>query len=309
MAGRRVIYSLTLIGSLIFYGAYQEWFSWILLQIVLYFPWLSLLLSLRTIFRFKMEPAAPSKIPRGSMEKIQLKAVSYKNPEPPHKSRIRISKPLTGESWILNPGDKLPTDHCGGLRAELDKPRVSDYLGLFRFRVRKTSGQTVLILPEPVSMEVPPDLTRYLAQRWHPKPGGGYAENHEIRQYHPGDNLNQIHWKLSAKAGELMLREPMEPERGLMLLTMDLQGTAPELDLKFGQLLWLSDWLLTHQIAFEIRVLTGMGIESFSIRDQWDLRKSMEALLCAPFAPDGSIRDRSFTAAWRHHIGGEQGEA
>ena len=240
---------------------------------------------------------------------IQLRVVSYRSLQPPHRSKIRISKPLTGESWILKPGDKLPTDHCGGLRAELHKPRVCDYLGLFRFKVRKTNGQTFLVLPNPVTMDVPPDLTRYLAQRWHPKPGGGYAENHEIRQYHPGDNLNQIHWKLSAKVGDLMLREPMEPERGLMLLTMDLCGTASEQDAKFGQLLWLSNWLLEHQIAFDIRVLTGNGIESWSIRDEWDLHKCMEYLLCAPFARVGSIQDRSFTAAWRHHIGGEPREA
>jgi len=210
---------------------------------------------------------------------------------------------------VLNPGDKLPTEHCGGLKAELHKPGVCDYLGLFRFKVRIATGQTFLVLPEPINMDVPPDLTRYLSQRWRPKPGGGYAENHEIRQFHPGDNLNQIHWKLSAKVGDLMLREPMEPERGLMLLTMDLCGTASELDVKLGRMLWLSNWLLERGITFDVRTLTGNGIENWTIRDEWDLNKCMESLLCSPFAKEGSIRDRSFTAAWRHHIGGERDES
>lgn len=308
MVRRMIIYCLALLGSLMFYGAYLEWFSWIVLQVVLYLPWLSLLLSLGAIFRFRMEPVAAPKIPMGSTEIIQLK-VSSKNPQPPYKSKIRITRPITGQSWILKPGDRLPTDHCGGLRAEFYKPRVCDYLGIFRFRVRKTTAQTFLVLPEPANMEIPPDLTRYLAQRWRPKPGGGYAENHEIRQFHPGDNMNQIHWKLSAKAGNLMVREPMEPELGQMLLTMDLCGTASELDDKLGRLLWLSNWLLEYPLTFDIRVLTGNGIENWTIRDQWDLQKCMETLLCTPFATDGSILDRSFTAAWRHHIGGEQGEA
>lgn len=304
MVKRRILYCLALIGSLIFYGAYQEWFSWILLQVMLYFPWLSLLLSIGAIFRFKMEPSAARKIPIGSTEMVQLKVAS-RHPILPHKSKIRIVKPITGESWILKPGEKLPTDHCGGLQAELHKPKVCDYLGVFRFRVRKTTGQTFLVMPEPLNIEVPPDLTRYLAQRWRPKPGGGYAENHEIRQFHPGDNLNQIHWKLSAKVGDLMLREPMEPERGLMLLTMDLSGSSTELDIKFGELLWLGNWLLERGITFDIRVLTGNGIENWSIRDECNLGKCIESLLCSPYANEGSIRDRSFTAAWRHHIGGE----
>lgn len=299
---------LALIGSLIFYIAYQKWFSFILLQVIVYFPLLSLVFSLRAMLRIRMEPVAAAKIPKGSAETIRLN-VSSKHPLPPHKSKFRLIKPLTGESWTLKPGDKLPTDHCGGLRVGLHKPRVYDYLGLFGLRVRKTTTQTFLIMPELVSMDVPPDLTRYLAQRWRPKPGGGYAENHEIRQFHPGDNLNQIHWKLSAKVGDLMLREPMEPERGLMLLTMDLRGTAAELDEKLGRLLWLGNWLLERGSNFDVRVLTGNGIESWTVRDEWDLKKCMEALLCSPFAPEGSIRDRVYTASWRHHIGGEQDEA
>ena len=280
MVKRRILYCLALIGSLIFYGAYQEWFSWILLQVMLYFPWLSLLLSIGAIFRFKMEPSAARKIPIGSTEMVQLKVAS-RHPILPHKSKIRIVKPITGESWILKPGEKLSTDHCGGLQAELHKPKVCDYLGVFRFRVRKTTGQTFLVMPEPLNIEVPPDLTRYLAQRWRPKPGGGYAENHEIRQFHPGDNLNQIHWKLSAKVGDLMLREPMEPQRGLMLLTLDLNGSASELDLKLGRLLYLSRWLLAREVTFDIRALTAKGVESWTIREQADADKCIECGACA----------------------------
>ncbi len=307
MACRRVLYGLALIGGLIFYGAYQEWFSWILLLTLLLFPWLSLILSIGAIMRTKLEPSAAAKIPVGSNENIQLKAYS-KNLQPPIKSKIRITKPLTGEKWVLKPGDKLPTDHCGGLSAQLHRPRIYDYLGLFRFRVRKTDNQIFLVWPEPLKMEVPLDLTQYIARSWRPKPGGGYGENHEIREYRPGDHLNQIHWKLSAKVGDLMLREPMEPEKGLMFLTMDLCGTPEELDIKFGRLLWLSNWLLENMIPFEVHVLTGNGMGSWTITDKWSLQKCIEALLCTPVAKEGSVKDQSFTAAWRHHIGGEPDE-
>ena len=105
-----------------------------------------------------------------------------------------------------------------------------------------------------------------------------------------------------------MLREPMEPERGLMLLTMDLCGDPLELDRKFGRLLWLSNWLLENGISFVVRVLTGNGIETWTIAEEWNLQKCVEALLSTPYTKEGSIQDRSFCAAWRYHIGGEPDE-
>jgi len=308
MVRQRIIYLLVLVGSVVFYLVNQQWFGWVLMLIVLFFPWLSLLLSIGSMVHLQMKLDVASKIPVGSAEKVELK-VSSKLPLPPYKSKIQITKPVTGERWRLKPGAKLPTEHCGKLYVQLHRPGVFDYLGLFRLRSRKTNSQTVLILPEPVEMEVPPNLFKHLEPRWRKKPGGGFAENHEIRQYQPGDNLNQIHWKLSAKVGELMLREPMMPERGLMLLTMDLNGTPAELDRKLGRLLWLSQWLLDRELTFGIRVLTAKGIEGWTIGCKEDLDRCIISLLDTPFARNGSVQDVFFRATWRHHIGGEQDEA
>ena len=42
-----------------------------------------------------------------------------------------------------------------------------------------------------------------------PKHGGGYAEEHELREYRPGDMVNSIHWKLSSKTDKVIVREPL----------------------------------------------------------------------------------------------------
>lgn len=298
---------MALSGSLVFYGLNQEWFSWVLLQAVVLFPLLSLLLSIPAMVSVKMKLELPQRLRMGSTQQMTV-TVASKLPAPPNSCRLRVTNPMTGERWILKANANVPTDHCGKLQLQLYKPGVCDYLGLFRRRLRRTVGQTVYVLPKPVKMKLPPELSKHLQPRWRPKPGGGFAENYEIRQFHPGDNLNKIHWKLSAKVDELMLREPMEPARGLMLLTMDLSGTASELDGKLGRLLWLSRWLLDHEVTFDIRVLTANGVESWTVREEYDISKCIEALLGTPCAREGTIRDQAFQAAWRHHIGGEQVE-
>ena len=57
MAHTRLIYLAVLLGCGIFCIAYGQWFSWVLLAVVLTFPWLSVLLSLGAIRKFQAAPA------------------------------------------------------------------------------------------------------------------------------------------------------------------------------------------------------------------------------------------------------------
>ena len=307
MAGRRLLYLLTLGVCVVFYIAYQQWFSWLLLLAVAGFPWLSLILSLPAMGTVSLSPAVPERLRPGEDAEGNISA-RCRFPAPPVRAKLRVTRLNTGESWVLLPGEVLPTAHCGGLLVELLKPRCTDYLGLWRRRVRRTETARVLVFPEPLAMPVPPDLDRYLARSWRPKFGGGYAENHELRLYRPGDNLNQVHWKLSAKTGKLILREPMVPQRGLMLLTLDIRGTGHQQDRKFGRLLWLGRYLLEKGFSFEIRALSGRGLEVCPVSDSRQLHRALENLLCAPPAEEGSILDQSFAASWQFYLGGDADE-
>lgn len=308
MAVRRLWYLVALLGCWVFYIAYGEWFSWLLLLLVLGLPWLSLLLSLPAMLQLALAPAGPDSIPLGQTGQLQLLG-SCDLPMPPFRGKIRLTGCLEGTATRYDPQAGITAHHCGGITATLEKARVYDYLGLFSLRVRKTETKTILIRPQSLPLQEPENLLRHTACAWQPKFGGGFAENHELRLYRPGDSLNQVHWKLSAKTGKLILREPLEPRRGLILLTMTLRGTPEELDRKLGRLQWLGNYLLDQGLSHELRILTGKGLLTFSIRHATDLSKALDTLLCTPVAREGSIRDRSFSAAWQHHIGGEPDEA
>ena len=307
MAGRRIGYLAALVGSVIFYIAYQEWFSWLLLLAVLGLPLFSLALSLPAIVTFRGTAAGPDAMEMGTAGTVRLVGTSSL-PVPPFRGRLRIRRATTGEQWKQKKEKPLPAEHCGALVITPEKLRVCDYLGLFSIPVGKPAGKTVLVRPVPVKMRGIPDLSRYLARSWRPKFGGGFAENHELRLYRPGDSLNQVHWKLSAKTGKLILREPMEPERGLVLVTMNLRGTAEELDRKFGRLLWLGGYLLDQNIHFEIRALTAEGVQSHPVGCEKELRDGIDALLRQAPAAEGDLRELGWRASWHCHIGGEPDE-
>lgn len=305
MTGRRLVYLGILAGCLVFYFCYQQWLSWILLLTVVLLPWLSLLLSLPAILQFRAELELPPHTHRGDPVHSSLWGLTQL-PQPRFRARQLREELLTGACVRHRSRDPLPTQHCGGIRIRVRRLRICDYLGLFSFPVRPPEPKTMVVRPTPIPMADMPDLSRCLPRAWKPKHGGGFAENHELRLYRPGDNLNQVHWKLSAKTGQLILREPLEPIRDRLVLTMDLNGN---IDCKCGQLLWLSRNLLEQHTLHEIRCLTADGVVIHSVADEAALNAAMDDILCHPMVAEGTLRDRITGAVWQYHIGGDADEA
>ena len=308
MAVRRILYGIALIGCGVFYFMYQKWFAWIVLLAMVFLPWFSLLCSLPAMLLTKLQITVPEQVKQGEEAALRLR-IRCPVPKPPVRYRIRITKPNTGETLILRRGTKLPVEHCGGILVHPERVYVYDYLGLFRRRIRKMPDCILRVLPKPMEIPMEDGLGGAIPKAWRKKKIGSTAENHEMRPYQQGDNLTLVHWKLSAKVDELMVREPMEPDQGRMLLLLDINGTAEELDRKYARLLWMGNRLLQSEVSFKVIPLTGNGIETWHISAEWMLERCLNDLLCTPFAPEGSVKDRKQSAAWQYTVGGEPDEA
>lgn len=207
---------------------------------------------------------------------------------------------------------ELATHHAGAYRCMLEKGSVYDYLGLFRFPLRLPELGELLVLPEDIQPIDTPSLTQLTARRYRAKPAGGFSETHEMRAYHPGDSMRDIHWKLSAKTDSLIVREPIEPVRGQAVLSFDLAGTRDAVDRTLGLLQWMSGWLLSQELSHTVCWLDPESFEpqTAQIASAEDLRALLELLLHTGLKEGTpSIANRSFPAAdWRYHIGQTQAE-
>lgn len=308
MLGRRIIYALTWIGCVVFFVAYQEWFSWFLLVTVTVLPVFSLLISLPAMLTARLEFAMPSAVTANSELVLDVRCKSWL-PAYLRKCSVSVSHSLTGRSWKFHSGGVLPTAHCGALNCTVTRAIVCDYLGLFRRRLRCPQPKTVLIRPTPVPMKTMPQMEQQIAASWRPKRGGGFAENHELRLYRPGDNVQQIHWKLSSKTGKLILREPMELQKKTIGLVLALQGSPEELDRKLGRLLWLGNQLLQKNTSFEIHCLSASGSECWSISCERDLQTAMDSILTRRSVYGVFNYDPPAATQWQHWIGGDADEA
>ena len=307
MLKRWILYLLTVSICIVFYLAYRQWFAWFALICVLCLPIVALLVSLPAMLKLKLKGKYPPHVTVGEEQMVNF-TTECGFPTPPYRYHLRAINAISSQEWRLKDGKAFPTEHCGKILCKLEKARVYDYTGLFWLRIQQKTVKPLVVRPVPVPMPYVPDLERFAASSWRPKPGGGFSENHEMRQYVPGDKMNQVHWKLTAKTGEIIVREPMEPERNRVLIEMELRGTADQLDQKFGQLMWLSRHLLEMGLKHELRVLTEDGIQIRTVGNTEDLEDAVDHLLGQKAVCGGKTME-SVTAAWCCRIGGGEDEA
>ena len=312
------LYLLGLGGTVVFHAYYFGWYSWFLLVLMVCLPLFSLLVSLPAMIRVRLRLDVPEQCTREQPAYVTMGAANGFLPLPRCRFRLRIEHGMTGESVVLKqqtPGHEqwylpLDTAHCGVLRCSAEKGRVYDYLGLLCLPIRVGESVELMIRPQAVQPEKLPNLAHFLARRRRPKPGGGFSEEHELRDYRPGDNLRDMHWKLSVKTDRLIVREPQEPVREMTLLTLDLKGTPEQVDRTLEQLLWLSGWLLEHETEHHVMWIdpADCQIASAQIRDKNDLEELLCRLLRSSLREDTpSIARRRFErASWRYHIQPEQ---
>ena len=309
-----LVYLLGLAGALVFHIYYFGWYSWFVLVLAVALPWFSLLVSLLAMLRTRLRMDVPALLTRNEAAYVTLRAGNGFLPQPLCRFRLTITAVMTGERRSLRQSTQsqgswyvpLDTSHAGAYLCQVEKARVYDYLGLFRLPVRAPAPVETVIRPVPREPARLPNLRHFLVRQLKPKPGGGFSEEHELRDYRPGDSMREIHWKLSVKTDRTIVREAQEPVRGLTLLTFDLRGTPGRVDATLEELLWLSQWLLDHDTPHQILWIDPTDCETATapIEAPADLEALLSRLLRTPLRPDTpSLEGRTFPrATWRCHI-------
>lgn len=117
----------------------------------------------------------------------------------------------------------VESPYCGCLTFRLERARVWDLFGIFSLPVHAAAKKRAVVMPEiyPVPgmpENAPSDLAdsqEYAQDRR----GQDRTETYQLRPYTAGDSLSLIHWKLSSKLGQMVVRDPALPvDRQLTVL-------------------------------------------------------------------------------------------
>ena len=302
---RRVLYGLTLAGVLLFHITNENYLAQFLLALCAALPLLSLALSLPGMTGCRLElSAVPPSLERGEQGRWLMSAQS---PNGLPLSRLVVR--LTGENLLTGRrehhrlvlsgvtrrpvGLSASTLSCGLLELRADSARVYDYLGLFSMRAGRLPAARMLCRPVPARVELPsiPE-----GQGVRPSSANaarlGPGEEYDLRDYRPGDPMRSVHWKLSSKWDELIVRERAETLVLLPLLTLDRCGAPDELDRLLGRALGMSRALLAVQRPHAMLWLDRDGRPvRHVIADEKQLERCLLDLLGTPAPPSGPALD------------------
>ena len=162
---------------------------------------------------------------------------------------------------------KLSSRFCGIITVSCDKIFIFDPLRLFRFRVGKELSAQVAVMPEGHEMggvicftDRINDESEMFSEH---RPGDDPSEVFDLRDYHPGDKLNRIHWKLSSKKDQFIVKDYSLPVDVPSMLFVNLkcyensEYTLPVFDTLVECLVSMSQFMLENERSHSIVFYNG----------------------------------------------------
>lgn len=146
-----------------------------------------------------------------------------------------ITKQRKQEKIVLDVGRRsevtvpveLPNTYCGPIQLELKQIRIYDAFTIFFTEIRTSAKSALSVLPAGFST-ILHIQEQYAKPSWSASALSVPTDGSEIVDYKPyavGDNVKNIHWKLSSKLDELVLKKTEEYSQEKILVFVSLQET------------------------------------------------------------------------------------
>lgn len=185
------------------------------------------------------------------------------------KNTISDSRKRLKLSGIASSGKKaelfcdVPGKHCGGMEYTLKKARIYDLTGFFYLTKWCRQKAVCYVMPQiyETSVIVTERARNFMSEAEvydERMPGPDVSEVFDIREFREGDKIQSIHWKMSARMDELMVKENSLPLGCPVVLLFDRTTDEAEMDGILTVTATISCALVEQKCAHYIAWFDGM---------------------------------------------------
>lgn len=244
MLRRRLILAGILAGLVLLELSVNNVFTLLLLLTGIFLPAASIVFSLLSRKGLSAELMVPAGLSRG--DTAEIKTIFHNSsvfPVAMAAASLNVHNTLTGTDLteeIRCPVSGRGSDEVqvfaesvetGQIYITLEELSTRDLFGLVRFPADLRLRRVVLVEPDRIPTEVnvsdvretEGDSDRFSLL----EPGRDVSETFDVRPYQPGDEVRAIHWKLSAKTDDFMVRRFVKPIHYSVVLLVELAEAEP----------------------------------------------------------------------------------
>lgn len=189
---------------------------------------------------------------------------------------------------------------CGKIHICCEEMEVQDVMHLFCVKLPCTKEIGAIVYPRKVNLQVELSNAAIGAPRdeglMQNRKGNDPTEIFDIREYVPGDNIRSIHWKLSCKTGQLILREPSEPFHYNVVILPDFgleqkgkSASGVEINMAIAVGTAIGEQLLRKQCAFCMAIPGKQGLQICEVHDRREFEKMLSLWLDTPIQHEGGM--------------------
>ena len=206
----------------------------------------------------------------------------------------------------------LNTECYGRVEVQLLSARAIDSLGFSQAPIDHVELQSSYTVYPPIS-DIAAQTTRALrssisgtAYDYHRK-GQDRTEVFDMRGFNEGDSLKAVHWKLSARFGELLVREPSRPTDHDIMLLCDAhthRNGAPDaqvLNAVMAVAASVSLSLVRQGLSHSVAHLVGSDLQSCDVETRATFNTMLDDLVSTPLPRQAATDDSELQQYRRTH--------
>lgn len=226
------------------------------------------------------------------------------------RAKVTAENMLNGEKDEIRPdfsmlpgkGDEvafvMKDGHCGQMKLTVEDGKITDPLGIFSRKVvfdrASDTSAVIYYLPQVTELLVSPEeMGTYNMESYkysQTQKGSDPSEMFDIKAYGEGDSYKAIHWKLSSKLDEIMIREHGLPIENRVLIIMDKRPASDvdSIDRKIEFAASLSYTLLRKGVYHSIGWFDYLNdrFEVVRVDSEETFWLAVTALISSPFRDD-----------------------
>lgn len=300
MIKRWAIYILVLLASYIFFIFYRLWVAWYILALVIVLPLISLLIGAIRFIMIRTDMKLARTVLRNRPVNIEIFDTASKQKKDDedqvnlfnnYDCIFEIEDDMAGsvQKKIYNSKGlrdfKIPVDtsHCGHYVYTFRSIRYYDFLGLFRFTRKLNKRSEISVMPIESAPDTMPRLDTYKTKSYK-KSRSPYSEIYDIREYREGDSMKNIHWKMTAKKGDIMVREPLDEDLQNARLVLRLLDNRDMMDRILDEFVFISKYFLNHGVSHRVEVVASGNDNAirnvcYDVHEETEINKMIDGVL------------------------------